>query len=97
MQRFIAQQLGSKFTEPPGFSLANSYKDSQPHTPLIFVLSPGLDPLSHIYKLAEECSISERIYSISLGQGQGPIALRLIEDAIKSGGWVVLQNCLLAA
>lgn len=29
-----------------------------------------------------------RVQSISLGQGQGPIAERMIKDAMKSGNWV---------
>lgn len=96
MQRFIANQIGAKFTEPPSFSLTTSYNDSHPHTPLIFILSPGIDPLLHLFKLAEEKGMRDKIYLISLGQGQGPIALKMIEDAILTGSWVVLQNCHLA-
>jgi hypothetical protein len=34
-----------------------------------------------------------RLYGLSLGQGQGPRAVKLIEEGIRNGTWVILQNC----
>ena len=50
IQKFITEQMGSKFTEPPGFLLNSSFIESAPHIPLVFLLSPGVDPLSHIQR-----------------------------------------------
>ena len=35
-----------------------------------------------------------RIQAISLGQGQGPVAEKLIEGAVENGNWVFLQVCI---
>ncbi|CAG0885871.1 unnamed protein product [Darwinula stevensoni] len=96
VQDFIVKHMGSTYIDPPTFDLAGSFADSSPRSPLIFILSPGADPMAALLTFAEERNIIDRVKSISLGQGQGPIAGELIEEGVVDGGWVVLQNCHLA-
>uniref|UniRef100_A0A673UGS7 Dynein axonemal heavy chain 6 n=1 Tax=Suricata suricatta TaxID=37032 RepID=A0A673UGS7_SURSU len=93
---FVIENLGKRFIETPPVDLPTLYQDMSSNTPLIFILSTGSDPMGAFQRFARESGYSERVQSISLGQGQGPIAERMIKDAMKSGNWVFLQNCHLA-
>ena len=46
--------MGKFYTDPPPFNLYSSYEDSNAATPLIFILSPGADPMASLMKFAEE-------------------------------------------
>lgn len=46
IQNFVTEKVGKEFIVPPTFNLAKSFKDSNVTTPLIFVLSPGSDPVA---------------------------------------------------
>uniref|UniRef100_A0A8C1KRB1 Dynein axonemal heavy chain 12 n=1 Tax=Cyprinus carpio TaxID=7962 RepID=A0A8C1KRB1_CYPCA len=97
ISKFVTDKLGKRFVEPPPFDLSKSYIDSNCTIPLVFVLSPGADPMASLLKFANDKNMGgSQFKSISLGQGQGPIAVKLIRSAMKEGTWVCLQNCHLA-
>jgi dynein heavy chain len=97
VRNFVAQELGESFIVSPPFDLVGAYNDSRCTTPLIFVLSAGADPTEYLLKFAIEKEYQEKLHIISLGQGQGPKAEKLIIDGHQNGDWVCLQNCHLAA
>ena len=66
------------------------YNDLSVATPLIFVLSMGADPTSTLLKFAQEKGFIEKLFPISLGQGMGPRAEKLINNAKVEGNWVTL-------
>jgi dynein heavy chain len=93
---FVRRHLGERYAHPPAFRLESCYDDSASTTPLVFVLSPGSDPMAGLLQFADERGMSDRISYISLGQGQGPKAAAMIREGKEAGSWVVLQNCHLA-
>ncbi|XP_064181287.1 dynein axonemal heavy chain 2 [Anguilla rostrata] len=93
---FIINNLGARFVEPPVLDMKAVVEDSTTRTPLIFVLSPGVDPTGALLHLAESSGMAQRFHALSLGQGQAPIATRMIKEGVKSGHWVFLANCHLS-
>lgn len=79
-QTYIANNIGQKFVEPPPLDINDIYLDSTPKTPLIFVLSPGVDPNRALFQLAEKYDMSSRFQYLSLGQGQSPKATRMLQE-----------------
>lgn len=96
VQTYISTSVGKEFIDPPTFNLKLCFDDSNCVTPLLFVLTPGADPMTELMKLAEQQGMGKKLFSVSLGQGQGPIAEEAIKEAVDKGSWVCLQNCHLA-
>lgn len=91
MQYYITKYLGSRFIEPQTSGLDAIYKESASMTPIVFILSSGTDPAAELYKLAEKMKMSRKLFSISLGQGQGPRAELMLKQSIEVGNWVFFQ------
>ena len=87
-------EMGEIFVKPPTFNLALCFEDSNAVTPLVFVLSAGSDPTGAVQKFGDDSNAKYNM--ISLGQGQGPKAEKLMDMAQSDGSWVILQNAHLA-
>ena len=94
MVQYVTQQMGKFYEESIPATMDDVYGDSDCKTPVIFILSQGVDPSTTLIKFAQ--SKKEKLQVISLGQGQGKKAEYLITIGKKEGFWVLLQNCHLA-
>eukprot|EP00063_Salmo_salar_P092130 XP_014066965.1 PREDICTED: dynein heavy chain 14, axonemal isoform X3 [Salmo salar] len=99
VKAFVIEKMGSKYLEVGRISLREVYERCSANVPIVFLLSPGMDPASLVVRLAQELRGSSlHLDMVSLGQGQGPRAEELIYKAqVLKGRWVFLQNCHLAA
>ena len=60
VKMFIVKHMNQTFVEPPTFDLAASYSDSNPTTPMIFILSPGSDPMDSLYSFARDNNMFDK-------------------------------------
>lgn len=91
---YVKNHIGKMFIENPAVSMEMLHADSDRKTPIIFVLSQGADPTTQVMKFSKDRKVPMPV--ISLGQGQGRKAEKLIQSGKQRGEWVLLQNCHLA-
>eukprot|EP01029_Cantina_marsupialis_P013888 TRINITY_DN307_c2_g5_i1.p1 TRINITY_DN307_c2_g5~~TRINITY_DN307_c2_g5_i1.p1 ORF type:complete len:1977 (+),score=578.12 TRINITY_DN307_c2_g5_i1:155-5932(+) len=94
VEKLVDHELGPEFNERPTFDIQALHEASLPHTPIVFILSPGSDPVNMLLKYASDSR--KKLDMVSLGQGQGELAEKLIKKAMQNGSWMLLQNCHLA-
>ena len=71
VKRYIIETYGnSNYVQPPTINYEKVYNQSNEKSPIVFILSPGADPLQDVAKLGEQMGYSGNKFKfLSLGQG----------------------------
>ncbi|PVD20700.1 hypothetical protein C0Q70_18859 [Pomacea canaliculata] len=93
-KKYIADTLGTAYSEGIIINMEKMWNESNPKTPLVGLLSMGSDPTTSIENLAKKWNLECR--AVSMGQGQEVHARRFMSGGMAQGGWLLLQNCHLS-
>ena len=85
VQRYLEEELGAEYAHSPISSMPSLFAAADAATPLIFVLSQGVDPTWQVQQHAERQKVEDSLFIMSLGQGQEAKAERLINSAAFKG------------
>jgi len=92
---FVRKEMGAKYVTSVPFNLRKAFPDANAQTPVFFILTPGFDPVPDVEIIAKDYGISIEggtMGLVSLGQGQEPVAEKIVEKASLNGEWGFLQN-----
>jgi dynein heavy chain len=94
IKNFIRVTMGEFFINAPAINMDKIFAQSSEKIPILFILSPGVDPNGYVTQLAIKKGFYEKkLRSMSLGQKQEKEATEMIQEGVKRGLWVLLQNC----
>ena len=96
IKRFILDffKPNEHFIQSPSPNLKLVWQQSNKKSPIVFILSPGADPISEVETLAEQEGFGgNKFRHLSLGQNMEEEAELLIENSAQRGHWAMLQNC----
>jgi dynein heavy chain len=91
VKNFVIDKMSDYYVKSPPLDYDKIYKSSTFSTPIVFVLSPGADPLADVQKLVEAVGLGmSKFRFLALGQGMGDQAKQWIEGGAMKGQWVML-------
>lgn len=95
VKKFIIEHYtNNHFVQAPTISYEKIFKQSNEKSPIVFILSPGADPLSDVQKLADQMNFTGTKFKYqSLGQGMEQEATQFVESSASRGHWLMLMNC----
>ena len=80
--------MGKTFSTVKPVSMKDVYEDSDNKTPLTFIMTQGVDPTHSIIDFAKKIKgddLEDKLFIISLGQGQDKRALKIIAESLDTG------------
>lgn len=96
MKIYIQKQFNDNeyYISSPTINFTKIFKQSNERNPILFILSPGADPMHDVQELANQLGFDgNKFKSISLGQNMDKEAEDLIVNFAQRGYWAMLQNC----
>ncbi|KAJ1341094.1 hypothetical protein BSLG_004296 [Batrachochytrium salamandrivorans] len=90
---FCCSVLGLESLEPSSLQLKKLYdEESSSSEPILFITTPGVDPSQNLRDLSHLEVGEDRYHQVSMGQGQGDLAISLIHKAAEEGGlWLTSE------
>jgi dynein heavy chain len=92
---FIKDVLTPDYVKPVNDAIADTWAESTPSVPVLFLLSAGADPTGSIDEYAKKHK-QFPTGKVSMGEEQEIPAQALIDQSMAAGKWVVLNNCHLS-
>ncbi|KAI8908484.1 dynein heavy chain and region D6 of dynein motor-domain-containing protein [Gorgonomyces haynaldii] len=92
MSIFSLQALGVDSLSPEALNLEHLLKETDHTEPILFITTPGADPSQELREFASQKMGSDKFHEVSMGQGQGEIAIQLLKECASQGHWLFLQN-----
>ncbi|CAD8066256.1 unnamed protein product [Paramecium sonneborni] len=93
IKQFIQRMLDFDVDKVQQIPLDITFNESQQNKILLYVLQNNQDPIEQIKDFASTRNFIKKLWTLSLGQGQGNKAEKLIREAAEQGLWIVIQNC----
>lgn len=88
LARFVCTTLGIRSLAPPPSSVAHLLdSEGSSEVPLLFIITPGADPTPELAECAAQRVGRDKYHEVAMGQGQAEVALQLLRDCARSGGW----------
>lgn len=77
--------------------LQSSFAESTSTTPIVFILSPGADPVKEVEAMGKKAmtpplQLNLNYHNVAMGQGQDVVAEAKLDIGHREGHWVMLQN-----